>query len=59
MLHVPGPGQPVWSYTAIHGLYLPLLGLGVHGKDQAAHQDLLWPALGQKHVIKSPKAPKT
>ena len=35
-LPVTGPGQPVQRYKAVHSLWLSLLGLGVHGKDQAA-----------------------
>ena len=33
-LPVTGYGRPVWSYKVIHSLWLPLLGLGVHEKDQ-------------------------
>ena len=36
----------VWGYREIHTLWLPLLGLGVHRKDQAVHQDKLLPAPG-------------
>ena len=46
MLPVTGPGWPVWSYKAIHGLWIPLLDLIVHGKDQVAHQGWLSPTPG-------------
>ena len=41
ILPVTGPGQPIWNYNMIHSLWLPLLGLGVWGKDQVAHH--CWP----------------
>ena len=46
MLPVTGPGKCVWSYRGIHILWLPLLGLGMCRKDQAAHQGWLLPAPG-------------
>ena len=45
MLPVTGPGQPVSIYRMTHSLWLHLLDLCVHGKDQAAHQGWLPPAL--------------
>lgn len=35
MLPVSGSGQSILSYKAIHSLWLPLVGLGTHGKSQA------------------------
>ena len=46
MLPVTGPVQPVWSYKVTHSLWLPLLGLGVWGKDQASLQGQILPAPG-------------
>lgn len=34
MLPMTGPGQNVWSYKAIHNLWLPLLDMSVCRKDQ-------------------------
>ena len=43
----------------IHSLWLPLLGLRVHGKDQAAHQVQLLqapgPGVGQQKFQDTPK----
>lgn len=46
VLPVSGPGQPVWSSEWSTVFCLSLLGLGVHGKNQAVHQSQLFPALG-------------
>lgn len=49
-LPVPYPQLHVWSYKLIHGLglWLPLLGMGVHERGQIAYQGWLpWaPSLG-------------
>ena len=45
MLPVTSLGQPIWSYKVIYSLWLILLGLGMHGKDKAAHQGSLLPLL--------------
>ena len=37
MLPVTDPGEPIWSYKATHSVWLPLLGLGVCGKDKGVH----------------------
>ena len=42
----------------IHGLWLPLLGLGVHRNDQAVHQGQLPPAVNLKQVSKGPSHPE-
>lgn len=36
-VNVTGPRQPVWSFKMIYILWLPLLGIGVCGKEQAVH----------------------
>ena len=38
ILLMTAPRQPVWSYKAIHSLWLSLLSLGVHRNDQDVHQ---------------------
>lgn len=42
-----GSGIPVLSCNVIHNLWQPLLGLGVHWKDQAVRQGCLPPAVKQ------------
>lgn len=51
MLSVTVPGQPFWSYKVFHSLWLPVLGVGVHGQDQGANQGWLppTPSLGEGH----------
>lgn len=40
-LPVTGPGQPVWNYKVSYSLWLPLLNIGMSGKNKAAHQGWL------------------
>ena len=49
------PWATCLELPAIHSLWLPLLGLGVCGKDQTTYQGWLWPALALGQVSKSPK----
>ena len=52
------PWQTVWSYIVIQSLSLPFLDLGVHGKDQAAHQGLcFYQHQAQGQVSKSANPP--
>lgn len=37
-LPVSARGQPVWSYEVLHCLWLPLLGLGVHGRTKLCNK---------------------
>ena len=53
-----GLDKPVWSYKVIHSLWLPLLGLGVHGKDQAVQKASFYQHWAWRQVSKSPKAPE-
>ena len=58
MLPVTGPGQPVSIYRMTHSLWLHLLDLCVHGKDQAAHQGLcFYQHQAQGQVSKSANPP--
>lgn len=45
ILPVTGPELPVFSYKAIHSLWVPLLGLSVYRKDQTVYQVRLLLAL--------------
>ena len=49
-LPMTGPGLQVWSQTVIHHLWLPLLGLGMHGRGPSyvprlAHTIITWVSL--------------
>lgn len=50
--------QPVQSYKVTHSQWLPLLGLGVQGKEQAAHYTGYYQHWAQGQVSKSPKTPR-
>lgn len=54
MLPVSGLSN-LLELQGIHSLWLPLLGQGVHRKDQAEHQGWHW---AQGLVSKFPKAPQ-
>ena len=58
-LPVAGPGQPVWSYKAIHCLWLPLLGLEFCGQTKLHSKAGFYQHWSQEQVSKSPEAPET